>query len=161
MKQENKKEPCVYAYRMVAPRWERNAFSGEGARKFGGRWNSPGRPLVYVGGSRALTALEMLVHLTSPLSRVKEYRMIEVCIPSECVVHYPASILPKDWRESPAGKSTQEIGDDWLAAGAHLALSVPSAVIPEEINVLINPLHPDVSKLEYSPPKSFYFDPRL
>ncbi len=148
-------------FRLVAPRWAGQAFSGEGARKYGGRWNSPGRPLVYLGESRALTALELLVHLTTPMSRGKAYRLIEVQIPTSGISHYPANILPEDWRKNPAGKNTMEIGDDWLQAGSQLALRVPSVHIPEETNLLLNPLHPDFSKTIISPPAPFNFDPRL
>lgn len=148
-------------YRLVAPRWVDDAFSGEGARKYGGRWNSPGRPVIYLGESRALTALEMLVHLTTPLSRSKVYRMITIQIHVKSIANYPQDILPPDWRENPPRKSTMEIGDDWLQAGSQLALRVPSTIIPEETNLLINPLHPDFSKISLSPPSIFHFDQRL
>ncbi len=150
-----------HGYRLVAPRWADSAFSGEGARKYGGRWNSPGRPMVYLGGSRALTALELLVHLTTPTSRSKPFRLMEVKIPEEFIADYPAGILPDDWRDHPPGMHTMEIGDDWLQAGSQLALRVPSTIIPEETNLLLNPLHPKFSKLEVSTGSHFSFDPRL
>lgn len=149
------------AYRLVAPRWADEAFSGEGARKYGGRWNSPGRPMVYLGESRALTALELLVHLTTPMSRSKPYCLIEVQIPSDRISIYPAKILPEDWQKNPAGKSTMEIGDEWLQADSQLALRIPSVHIPEETNILLNPLHPDFSKVIISAPIPFSFDPRF
>ena len=159
-----------YAYRLIAPRWVDTAFSGEGARKYGGRWNSPGLPMVYLGGSRAITALEMLVHLTSPMSRSKLFTLMEVKIPKELISDYPADILPDGWRDHPPGPLTMEIGDDWLKAGGangtsggtgQLALRVPSVIIPEETNILLNPLHPKFSKIEVSTPQNFSFDPRL
>jgi len=152
---------CAKGYRLVAPRWADGAFSGEGARKYGGRWNSPGRPVVYLGESRALTALELLVHLTTPLSRSKSYRMIEVHIPTASISDYPASILPEDWRDHPPGKNTMEIGDDWLQAASQLALRVPSTIVPEETNLLLNPQHPDFANIRISPPSVFSFAPRL
>ena len=148
-------------YRIVAPRWAHDALSGEGARKFGGRWNSPGRSMVYLGGSRALAALEMLVHLTTPLSRQKTYKMIRVSIPEDLVATYPTGALPVDWRGSPVPMSTQEIGDDWLEAGGQLALRVPSVMIPEEMNLLLNPNHKDFSKIVSEAPVDFSFDQRL
>lgn len=151
----------VRGFRLVAPRWADGAFSGEGARRFGGRWNSPGRPVVYLAESRALAALELLVHLTTPLSRRKPYRMIEIHLPASCVVDYPASLLPGDWRRSPPGNGTTDIGDDWYDAGSQLALRVPSAVVPEEGNFLVNPRHPDFPKTRIFPPAPFGYDARL
>lgn len=156
------KDPdTVTGFRIVAPRWADDALSGEGARKFGGRWNSPGRPVVYLGGSRALCALEMLAHLTTPLSRRKRYRLIRVRIPAGMVSDYPAEILPEGWRSYPPGPVTMEIGDDWLQAGTQLALRVPSVVIPEEHNILLNPLHHGFSRIATSEASDFSFDPRL
>ncbi|MGJ8672264.1 RES family NAD+ phosphorylase [Rubritalea sp.] len=151
----------IYAYRIVAPRWAHDAFSGAGAKKYGGRWNSPGQPVIYLGGSRALAALEMLVHLTTPLARRKIYKLIQVAIPKDCVAHYPISALPKNWRESPAPRSSQEIGDDWLSANSQLALALPSVLIPEETNIILNPLHPDIKRIVAETANDFHFDSRL
>lgn len=149
----------VCGFRIVAPRWAGGALSGEGARKFGGRWNSPGRAVVYLGGSRALAALEMLVHLTTPASRSKPYRMIDVSIPRELVADYPVSALPVDWRTTPGAVTS--VGDDWLKANGQLALRVPSVLIPEEGNLLVNPAHPDFTQLVAGDPAQFQFDPRM
>ncbi len=154
-------ESFVCGYRIVSPKWAHDAFSGEGARLMGGRWNSPGRAMVYLGGSRALAALEMLVHLTSPMSRQLPFRILEVKILRELVTNYPAKILPKGWRSSPVTKSTQEIGDDWIDASSQLAISVPSVMIPEETNILLNPHHPDYKKIVVGGAKEFSFDKRL
>lgn len=156
-----RKIDTISAFRIVAPRWEHDALSGEGARKYGARWNSPGRPMVYLGESRALCALEMLVHLTSPLSRTKPFRLVEVHIPARSISDYPRSILPENWRKSPPNKLTMEIGDDWLSAGSQLALRIPSVIIPEETNILLNPHHPDFKKIQTSESSNFSFDHRL
>lgn len=154
-------DEMLTGYRIVAPRWAADALSGEGARKYGGRWNSPGKSVVYLGGTRALAALEMLVHLTTPLSRQKHYKLIKVSIPKELVARYPQAALPVDWRDSPVPRSSQEIGDDWLSAGGQLALCVPSVLIPEEMNLLLNPNHKDFHKILREEPVDFRFDPRL
>lgn len=148
-------------YRIVSPKWAHDAFSGEGARLNGGRWNSPGKALVYVGGSRSLAALEMLVHLTSPLSRKLAYCMIEVKIPQDMIATYPLSALPKNWKKSPVTKITQEIGDDWIDAGSNLAITIPSTLIQQETNLLINPRHPDIEKIVIGKPMEFSFDERF
>lgn len=155
------KKQTVSAFRIVAPRWADTAFSGEGARKFGGRWNSPSRSMVYLGCSRSLCALEMLVHLTTPASRQKPYLIIEAHIPASSIADYQSSALPSGWRDHPPGKLTKEIGDDWIDAGKHLALRIPSVIIPEESNLLLNPVHPDFDHIEFSTPTPFSFDQRL
>ena len=148
-------------YRIVAPRWAHEAISGEGARKFGGRWNSPGREMTYLGGSRALAALELLVHLPSPLSRAKPFRMIEVKIPKKLVANYPLSVLPEDWRESPAPRAAAVTGDDWLDDCGQLAMRVPSVLIPEEPTILLNPNHPLFNEVINGEGRELSFDKRL
>jgi len=143
-------EPAVRVYRIVAPRWADSAFSGEGAQKYGGRWNSPGRRVVYLADTRALAALEMLVHLTTPSSRAKPYTQFEAILPAECIV--PADDDPRDRRG---------FGDRWLAEGRSLALRVPSVLIPEEPNYLLNPAHPDFDRIRIRKEGGFGFDPRL
>jgi RES domain-containing protein len=154
-------EEYVFGYRIAAPRWANDAISGEGARKYGGRWNSPGRAMTYLGGSRALAALELLVHLPSPLSRAKVYSLIEVKIPIKSIANYPHKILQDGWRDSPASRVTTDIGDDWLEVCGQLALRVPSVLIPEETNILLNPNHPDYDKVICGEIKEFGFDKRL
>ena len=139
----------VSAYRIVSPRWTASAFSGEGAQKYGGRWNSPGRRVVYTAGSRALAALEMLVHLTTPGSRSKPYSIIEVALPIEQIQEIGSAAHPV------------QAGDDWLKSGSSLALRVPSIIIPEEPNYLINPEHPAFTELRIGKPSPFGFDSRM
>lgn len=142
-------EERIAAYRIVAPRWAGTAFSGEGAQKYGGRWNSPGRRAVYLAGSRALAALEMLVHLTTPGSRAKPYVLIEAWLPADAI------------EAAPSGPDSQRIGDEWLARDGSLALRVPSVLIPAEPNYLLNPAHPRFAEVAIRAPADFRFDPRL
>lgn len=139
----------VHAYRIVAPRWISSAFSGEGAQKHGGRWNSRGIPVVYLAGSRALAALETLVHLTTPESRGKPFYIVEVSFPA-------STILLSEVR-----KPSREEGDAWLTANTSLVLQVPSVLIPEEPNFLLNPRHPELGRIRTSEAKAFSFDSGL
>lgn len=148
-------------YRLVAPRWVSTALSGEGARLYGGRWNSPGRPVVYLGGSRALTALELLVHLATPSSREKPYVLMEVTVPDDALTSLPMAALPKDWRVSPPTRDVQAFGDEWLATGKSLGLWVPSVIVPGEQNLLLNPVHPKMKEVILGEVMDFSFDPRL
>ncbi|MGE9269061.1 MAG: RES family NAD+ phosphorylase [Verrucomicrobiales bacterium] len=157
----SKKAGRTPAYRLVSTKWLGGALSGEGARKYGGRWNSPGRPAVYLGSTRSLCALELLVHLPSPGSRRKAFSFLSLELPSASIHTLPTSALPESWREDPPTSATMHLGDDWLAAGSSLALAVPSAIMPEEWNFLLNPLHPDFHRLKISEPAAFRFDQRL
>lgn len=147
------------AYRMVAPQWASTALSGEGARKFGGRWNSPGLPVVYLGESRALTALELLVHLTTPSSRKKGYTLLEISLPKELLSQ--ATIIDDDWNISPATMASQSVGDEWLRSRSSLALRVPSTLVHEESVILLNPLHPEFHQVKLLDERPFHFDPRF
>ena len=117
--------------------------------------------MVYLGGSRALTALELLVHLTTPLSREKSYLLVGVDVPSSEISALPVALLPEAWRRAPPLRETQALGDDWLASNSSLGLWVPSAIVPEELNLLLNPLHPGMRQLRIDEPTPFRFDPRL
>ncbi|HKK18574.1 MAG TPA: RES family NAD+ phosphorylase [Opitutales bacterium] len=148
----------VRAWRIVAARWADAAFDGEGARRYGGRWNSPGRPAIYLAGTRALAALETLVHLSPGVAARQQFIRFEVGIPKSLVSRL-------DWDQGAfepfVGAETQAAGDRWLGAARRLALRVPSAVIPEEENYLLNPAHPRFNEVEISDGQAFAFDPRL
>jgi len=146
------------AFRIVSPRFAATAMDGEGARLYGGRWNPPGVPVAYLASSRALAALEMLVHLEGA-SRKAEFAMIEVEFDAESVA--PAPPLPPGWRNSPPVEATRQIGADWAASARSLFLELPSAVVPEEPIFLFNPRHPDAGSIRIGEPKPFSFDPRL
>jgi RES domain-containing protein len=148
------------AWRIVKRKLAAQAFTGEGARIYGGRWNSPGIRVVYTSQSRALAALEILVHLESE-EVLEHYVMIEVRFDLELVTAVETSELPTDWQAEPAPLSLQSIGDAWVTATTSAVLQVPSAIIPGENNFLLNPAHPDFSKLAFGMPAPFPFDPRL
>ena len=147
-------------WRIVQRKFIKAAFTGEGARLFGGRWNSPGRAVVYTAQSQALAALEILVHLDSE-KLLRHYLAIPVTIPLHLIEHLSSSTLPKNWRAYPAPRGTHAIGDAWLARAPSPVLQVPSVVIPFESNFLLNPAHPHFSKLRMGKPIPFHFDPRL
>jgi RES domain-containing protein len=148
------------AWRIVHRKFAKIAFSGEGARLLGGRWNSPGRPVIYTAQSQALAALEILVHLDSE-KLLRHYLAIPVTIPPHLIERLSPHFLPKNWRAYPAPRSTHAIGDAWLASANSPVLQVPSVVIPSESNFLLNPAHPHFFKLRIGKPVPFLFDPRL
>ncbi|MCC5790164.1 MAG: RES family NAD+ phosphorylase [Opitutales bacterium] len=149
------------AWCIVPQNRSQKAFDGEGARLYGGRWNSPGQPAVYLGGSRALAALELLVHLNPARQRIT-YLRFAVAIPNNLIDHLDPKKLPQHFGKScSTDPLTQTLGDKWLRACTRPSLRIPSAIIPEESNYLLNPQHPDFPLIKISPPEPFAFDPRL
>ena len=148
------------AWRIVKPRRVGDAFSGEGARLFGGRWNPVGKPMVYAAESKALAALEILVHVDDG-GLMDEYLCIPVRFDKRLMRSLDLKSLPGNWRANPPPASTQEIGAGWLGEAGSVVLEVPSVLIPGESNYLINPLHPAFGKLGIGAPEPFEFDPRL
>jgi len=136
------------------------AFSGEGAYLAGSRWNTPGHRMAFAAESESLATLEYLVHATSE-SFFHETVLVIAELDDRYITAFDAAALPKDWRSFPPAHGTQRIGDEWLAAGASAALQVPSAVVPRERNVLINPRHLDFGKLEVLAIEEWGLDPRL
>ena len=147
-------------WRICRAPYAAEAFSGEGARRFGGRWNSRGVPMVYASASLALAAIELFVHL-EPGQAPDDL----VCISAELPQGEPARTLepeelgPEWWADS--RQALRGLGDEWMHSMASLALMVPSVPIRAEWNVLVNPLHPRAGELKVGPPQPFLFDARM
>jgi RES domain-containing protein len=125
-------------------------LTGEGACRYGGRWNSPGKPVVYLAEHPALAALEVRVHLDLPFE----------LLPADFVllsVHLPEG--PVSSADELA--NTVTFGDAWLTAASSTLLRAPSALVPHAWNILLNPLHPGAAKASVSQIEPFIFDPRL
>ena len=150
----------MQAFRIVKKRHALTAFSGEGARAYGGRWNYPGIPMVYAAHTRALAALESLAHFAGAERRL-EFVTFEIEIPGKLAIHVATADLPRDWRSEEPGASTQELGSEWQLGGRSAALVVPSVLVPQEFCVLLNPEHADIDKIMVSYPEPFEFDGTL
>lgn len=148
-------------WRLTSERHASHAFDGEGARRYGGRFNHPGHGVVYCAATLSLAALELLVHLEP--SQVPEDRVaIPATIPPEVPIReLTLDELPKDWRAYPAPEGLKDLGTAWIRSHESAVLSVPSAVIPVERNVLLHPDHPGMTEIEIGDPQTFAFDPRL
>ena len=150
----------MQAFRIVKRRHAAEAFTGEGARAHGGRWNLPGVPMVYAAHTRALAAMEALGHFQGAERRI-DFVTFEIEIPDELVTTIDAKILPAGWRSAVIPSATQEIGSAWQLSGRSVALAVPSVHIPQELCVLLNPEHPDTNRVMVRFPEPFTFDERL
>lgn len=149
-------------WRLLTARYahpKENAFTGEGARLYGGRWNRKGVPMVYAAGSQSLAMLEMLVQ-DEPLRA--HYVMIPVGLPKNLKIEQvTVAELPVGWRNLAARDQTQAIGSAWVKRQSSAVLAVPSAVIPAEYNYLLNPLHSSFSKIEIGELQELITDLRL
>ena len=136
-------------YRLIRARWVSQALTGEGARRYGSRWNPKGVPMVYTASTLSLAALETLVHFaigTSPL----DYVALTIRVPVDAVER----VVDKQ-------RPSQALGARWAAEVQSLGLAVPSTVVPSESNILLNPLHPDFPRVTLEKQEPFLFDSRL
>ena len=146
-------------WRIARPVWP--PLAGEGARRRGGRWNSPGNPVVYASERLSLAVLEVLVHVeadTVPPDLVSYEIDLPDDVPRETVNHHS---LPAEWQDKPSHSASRALGDAWLMRADSVALLVPSAVVPGEVNVLLNPRHPGAAVITVVRALPFRFDLRL
>ena len=149
----------IKVWRLVTSRRVNVTFTGEGALRYGGRWNKKGTPIVYTAESRALALLEMLVQ-DEPL------RARHVLIPAEIpdgltIETIESRDLRANWRTLPGLDVLKEIGTHWAQSQKTVVLAVPSAIIPEETNYLLNPLHPEFRKIKVRRPASLVINTSL
>ena len=145
----------INVWRLASKRYP--PLSGEGARLAGGRWNSSGRALVYASESLALCLAECLVHVTGPLPA--DYFAVKIAVPDDAFEHLELRSLKRGWQHDL--QYTRALGDRWISEKRSLALGVPSIVLPESTNVLLNPTHPRAAELRVVVRQRFKFDPRL
>ena len=151
------------AWRLVRKRRLPDAFTGEGARLGGGRWNHVGTPVVYVSETLSLAAVELFIHFTrKDIKLSKSLLAVPVEIPDGLkLIEVSVKSLSSGWRVSPPSNSTKNIGTEWAQKGSSPVLRVPSAVIPDEYNLLLNPKHSDFVKIMIGKPQPFRLDERL
>ncbi|HEU5124757.1 MAG TPA: RES family NAD+ phosphorylase [Verrucomicrobiae bacterium] len=147
-------------WRIVPASTADKAFTGEGARLYGGRWNSVGVPVVYASEHQSLAALETRVHIDTT-RKIKRYKCFAFHFDEKLMQVFRIGSLPEDWQDEPPPPSVQAIGDAWVKAADSVILAVPSVIIPAERNYLINPNHSDFKKIKIENATDFAFDPRL
>jgi len=148
-------------WRLCPQRRAESAFDGEGARRYGGRWNHAGVPAVYASATISLAVLEYLVHADLDLLP-ERLVVIPVELPGRLIVNVgDVAELPKEWRHSPVPDAVKDVGTAFLRTGRTPVLAVPSAVVPQELNYLMNPRHPRIADLVLGAAQPFSLDPRL
>ncbi len=141
---------CIYA----------DDLSGTGARLYGGRWNSEGKPAVYLASSRSLAVLEVLVHLP-PLMIPNDFCLVEIDVPENSIIQISPDKFPENWKDISPPTALKQFGDRFLNKNECLLMKVPSAVVPAEFNYLLNTRHPDMKKVKVLKKQRFDFDERL
>jgi RES domain-containing protein len=133
---------------------------GAGARAAGGRWNRPDTPVVYAGGSVAIAALERFVHLAGIVP--PDLVLVRITLPERHSSERPARAeLPRGWDLVPPGPASMDFGTEWARAARSLVLRVPSALVPEEDNAVLNPRHPEFPGVALTVERPFRYDPRM
>jgi len=150
----------MHIWRIISKRRSATPFDGIGASRVGGRWNNIGVHAVYTSEHLPTAVLELLAHADAS-DLVGEYVQIEAEIPDKAIEHVAATHLPDGWQSLPAPLTSQTFGDAWLARRSHLAMAVPSAIVPGYLNIILNPLHPDMTTLRELQRAPFVFDDRL
>jgi RES domain-containing protein len=145
------------------PEFHAADLSGGGAKSTGGRWNSKGKAVVYAASTIALATLETLAHLGDNIA-IRNAFLVKINVPaavwrSREIIE--AGDLDITWVAEPPGSTTIKFGDDWLEKASSPLLLVPSVIVPEEYNLLINPAHPAALKITAAVARQFVYDPRL
>ncbi|MGH7669543.1 MAG: RES family NAD+ phosphorylase [Gemmatimonadaceae bacterium] len=152
----------MHVWRLIKTKYVASAFDGEGARQFGARWSSRGTRVTYASTSSALAVLEVLVHVARGDGGMPSgYSLIAATVPDELVEELAVGQLPKHWDASPVPPATQAVGDAWVQSGRSLALRVPSAIVRDAHNILVNPSHRDFARFRVISTEPFTFDARL
>lgn len=151
----------IWRIAVEAPTYAANDLSGTGAKITGGRWNSKGTPVVYCATNIALATLETVHYLRTgglPFNRF----LVRIDIPDDVWdARQVLDLLPGGWDAIPAGMAARTAGDGWVASGATALLLVPSVIVPDEYNVLINPQHGGAASLMATTTRRWIYDPRF
>jgi RES domain-containing protein len=147
----------MFVYRLASRLYAPN--DSEGARLYGGRWNRPGTPVIYASATRALAALEVIVHYGAI---PEDYRIVVIELPQGLAIENVSLYdLPEGWPGESSAAETASHGSGWASSLRTAVLCVPSAAIRAEHNYILNPLHPDFSAIQFEVPDAEYIDRRL
>ncbi|HEY9104700.1 RES family NAD+ phosphorylase, partial [Chitinimonas sp.] len=146
----------------ATPDFAADDLSGGGARKFGGRWNRKGTAMVYASQSIALACLETLAHIGDGIAARNRF-LVEISVPARVWTErrvLTTDKLPPSWLAEPPAADSMALGSAWVEEGASALLQVPSVLVHEEANILINPAHPDARHISARVVRQFIYDPR-
>ncbi|HXF12949.1 MAG TPA: RES family NAD+ phosphorylase [Terriglobales bacterium] len=148
-------------YRVLRKPYARTPFDGEGSYQYGGRWSSPGTRLSYASEHQSLAMLEYFVHLEAS-DAPPDLVLASADIPDDLSrQQIEVGTLPANWRETPAPAELARLGDEFVLTGKDCILIVPSALVPNENNWLVNPLHEEFQKIKIRETEPLTYDSRL
>lgn len=150
----------ITTWRIVKSRYADDVFSGEGARLLGGRWNAKGHRLVYTSATLSLATLELIIH-TPRADLLSTFVCVSRTFPEVITENVDESRLPAHWRDYPPPPEVKQLGMEWLMSASSAVLSVPSAIVPQERNYLINPEHEYFRSVDVGAVTPFHIDLRL
>ncbi len=150
----------ITAWRVCKRKYSSTMWTGLGARLVAGRWHNKGTSVVYVSGSLSLAALELLVHLDTA-DVLFDFAKCPIVFDHSLVTRVDVAKLPRNWRNEPSPASLRSIGDRFISTAKTPVLAVPSVVVPEEWNYILNPNHPEFRRLQIGKVQRFKYDPRL
>jgi RES domain-containing protein len=151
----------VWRIAVEAPAYAANDLSGAGAKATGGRWNSVGTPMLYCSANIALATLETLSFIRTGSLPLNRY-LVRIEVPGPVWdMREALSPLPAGWDAIPSGLTSRKAGDQWVASKRSPLLAVPSVIVPDECNVLINPLHPAIARVVATTVRRWVYDPRF
>lgn len=152
---------ALWRIAVEAPTYTANDMTGTGSKITGGRWNNPGTPMVYSSVNIALATLETLSYIRAgslPFNRF----LVRIDVPDDVwALREELAPLPGGWDAIPSGLTSRKAGDDWIASNRSPLLAVPSVIVPDEHNILINPAHPKAAKITANTVKRWTYDPRF
>ena len=148
-------------WRMEKVQYSESSKQGDGAKLAGGRWSSPGKPAVYCAEHLSLSVLEVLVHARTPEQRLAKRVKAQIQAPEALLERVPAKVIPPHFGPASPYAATQAFGDEWLRSLRNPGLIVPSALIPEEFNIVLNPLHPEYARFVWGDWNAIVLDSRL
>jgi RES domain-containing protein len=151
----------MIVYRICKAKYKKTAFSGEGGLKSAGRWHHKGQPIIYAAATLSLAAIELFVHLGRADSKIALVNIAAEIPDGVQMDAIDPESLPKNWNAFPSINATMDLGTAWCASLRSAVLRVPSAIVPGEFNYLLNPQHPDFTKIKIVASDPFSFDSKM
>lgn len=135
-------------------------ISGEGSKLSGARWNYKGTAVLYTSSSIALATLEMLVRIPIRFS-IPDLVIAHIKVPDDSVFNVEVKSLPRKWNQDPSPDALKKITEKWISNAKFLLMRVPSAVVPQNYNYIINPAHSRFNEVKIIKKEPFTFDKRI
>lgn len=149
----------MLVYRISSPKYIED-LSGNGAKQYGGRWNDKGTAMVYFAMSRAMAVMEVLVHLR-PVALDQDFALAIFEIPADQILAIAVEDLPENWKDDTALEMLRKIGNQFIKDNKYLVMKVPSVILEDEYNIVLNPNHPEAERVKMLEKKAFRFDKRF